>query len=76
MKVVLIISGIAASLWLLHRFRIALEDAGYLYYRKGGGGGGIPGAMSELDKLSRPSVQHVIETQEETRLAEDEIGGQ
>lgn len=58
--------------WLLHRFCIRLEEAGYLYYRNGpkrpSGGVGF-----ELDRLVRPSAQHVIEV-EEQNVADSQDG--
>lgn len=49
---------IAAFGYRLHRWLISLEDRGYIYYRtKPRGGGG--GVFMELDKLIRPSVEHV-----------------
>jgi hypothetical protein len=46
--------------------------------RKGSGGisAGIAGAMQELDRLvSRPSVEHQIETEQPTLKREDDSGG-
>ena len=48
---------IAAVAYRLHRWLISLEDRGYIYYRTKARGGG--GAFMELDKLTRPSVEHV-----------------
>ncbi|MBC8355043.1 MAG: hypothetical protein H8E66_23945 [Planctomycetes bacterium] len=60
--------------WLLHRFAIRLEDAGYIYYReKSSGGGGS--VFGELDKLVRPSIRHTIEAQD-TRIEQIEIDGE
>jgi len=43
------------------------------------GGGGISnvvgGAMMELDRFIRPSVEHHIETEQQVRPREDEKGG-
>jgi hypothetical protein len=44
--------------------------------RGGGGGGGICGAMQEFDRLTRPSVEHVIEAQNQTLRREDDEGGE
>ena len=42
----------------LHRWLVSLENRGYIYYlkkpRSGGGGWGL-----ELDRLIRPSIEHV-----------------
>jgi hypothetical protein len=35
----------------------------------------IAGSMTEIDRVVRPSVRHVIETKESIELHEDEIGG-
>lgn len=44
----------------LHKWLLSLERRGYIYYReKPRGGSG--GALFELDKLTRPSVEHVVE---------------
>lgn len=42
----------------LHRWLISLEDRGYIYYRKRPRGGSS-GVFFELDKLTRPSIEHV-----------------
>lgn len=60
--------------WLFHRICTRLEEAGYLYYRKSGGGGSAGGVLYELDKLTRPSVEHVIDVQD-TIKEEAEIDG-
>lgn len=42
----------------VHRWLVSLENRGYIYYRqkpRGGGGGGF----LELDRLIRPSIEHV-----------------
>jgi hypothetical protein len=78
MRFLYLLIGAACTLiggWLLHRMCIRLEDAGYLYYRRrptGGGGGG--GVFQELDRLTRPSIQHVVEVHDERPLATDESG--
>jgi hypothetical protein len=68
---------ILAAGWGFHRFCIALEDRGYLYYRTRprGGGGGMSGVLSELDRLTRPSVQHVVEVRDESRRKQNDAEG-
>jgi hypothetical protein len=49
--------------------------------RGGGGGGGgisnlVAGAMIELDRFVRPSVEHTIETEHQTLKREDDTGGE
>jgi hypothetical protein len=44
--------------------------------RGGGGGAGLGGAMLELDRLVRPSVEHTIEAQNQVLRREDDQGGE
>jgi hypothetical protein len=37
---------------------------------------GVAGAMTELDRMIRPSVQHVFEVKESDGFHEDAIGGE
>jgi hypothetical protein len=37
---------------------------------------GIVGMMTELDRVVRPSVQHVVEVKESAASHEDDIGGE
>ena len=62
--------------WCLHRFCIRLEDAGYLYYRKRGSGGGSAGFLYELDRLTRPSIEHVVKVEDETNVTDDQNQGE
>lgn len=77
-----VMAGLAAAgasvgiCWVLHRFCIRLEEAGYLYYRKPNAGGGGGGVFQELDRLTRPSVEHVMQVQDETKQQEERIGGE
>ena len=74
---VIVIAALVGFGWLFHRICTRLEDAGYLYYRKNkGGGGGVTGALSELDKLTRPSIQHVIEVEDTEKIEKDDVGGE
>lgn len=59
-----ILAGLAAFMLIIgvcylgHRFLVKLEDRGYIYYRnKAPGSSG--GVFFELDKLTRPSIEHV-----------------
>jgi len=73
------IAGVAILValgWFLHRLCIRLEDAGYLYYRKSGTGGGSTAVLHELDRLTRPSVEHVEKVDDSGNQQEDEVGGQ
>ena len=48
--------------------------------RERGGSGsissGVAGMMTEVDRLVRPSVEHVFEVKESAKLHEDDVGGQ
>ena len=49
---------VAVAIVGLHRGLVSLEKRGYIYYReKPRGGGGS--AFLELDRLVRPSIEHV-----------------
>jgi len=64
-KSILIIAGvflIPVVLYGLHRFCIRLEERGYIYYRTKSSGSGLAGAVFEVDKLIRPSTEHVVAT--------------
>lgn len=69
-----LIALLAFIVWLLHRLCIRLEKAGYLYYREASKGG-AGGVIYELDRLTRPSIEHVIEVQDPV-VMEDEIDGE
>lgn len=58
--------------WGLHRLFIALEDRGYIYYRTKPQSGSNS-AMLEIDRLVRPSIEHVISVRHiAARRAEDD----
>ncbi len=63
------LAAVAGLGWLFHRVCTILEDAGYLYYHKSGGG-----VLYELDRLTRLSIEHTIEVQNTIR-EEEEIDG-
>ena len=74
---VLSVLGLVAVGWGLHRFCIALEERGYLYYRKKPNGGGAgAGLLADLDRLTRPSIQHVVEVKNEARRKQDREEGE
>jgi len=58
------IGTLAVAVYGLHRWLLYLERRGYIYYLEKPKGGGIASSMLELDKLTRPSVEHVIEAHE------------
>lgn len=68
------VAGVIGLGWVFHRVCTMLEEAGYLYYRKSGSGGGGGGVLYELDRLTRPSIEHVVEAQD-TIQEEEEIDG-
>ena len=74
----LLLFAIPFVLWGLHRFAIALEDAGYIYYRekKQGGNSGVHGAFNQMDRLIRPSVEHTRETEDIVKVVRDDVGGE
>jgi hypothetical protein len=37
---------------------------------------GVAGMMTEVDRLVRPSVEHVFEVKESAELQEDDVGGE
>ena len=60
--------ALAVALYALHRLALKLEERGYLYYRHKkptGGGGASAGVFNQLDSLTRPSIEHTIEAQDE-----------
>ena len=36
---------------------------------------GVAGTLSELDRVVRPSVEHVLEVKNSVKMPEDDIGG-
>ena len=58
-------SSVTLALWVLHKLLLRAEEKGWIYYRRRRGSGtvssGVAGAMMELDRIVRPSVEHVIE---------------
>ena len=71
----LVLLAISLALYALHRFALALEARGYLYYRnKKGTGSSAAGVLMEVDRLSRPSVEHVIRAEDEQVVEQDHDG--
>ena len=60
------IGALAAVGWGLHRTCLKLEELGYIYYRQRpqGRGGGPAGMLNELDRMTRPSIEYVVEAQD------------
>lgn len=64
--IVLGFAGVVAAGWGLHRLCLLLDERGYLYYRtRSKGGGGLAGVFQDMDRLTRPSIEHVIRVQDE-----------
>jgi hypothetical protein len=42
--------------------------------RTGSFSGGVAGALSELDRVVRPSIEHVLEAKKAVKKQEDDIG--
>ena len=81
MDVALIIGGVVAGLALLtygvHRFLLAAEQRGWVYYkhkRAPAGSGAM--AFMELMRIYRPEIEHVIKEERggELRVTDDETG--
>src|SRR5262245_26398735 len=74
--IALCIAAVLLAGWGLHRLCIRLEEWGYIYYRQssGGRGSGIGSVFLELDRLTRPSVEHVVEVQNTPVVDADETG--
>lgn len=69
--VVLILGGMVLTLWGLHRLALYLESIGHLYYTKRPEGGSpVGGVLQEIEKIVRPSVQHVEEGKHRTQKQE------
>lgn len=59
--------------------RMLIRSMGSLSDLQNGSGGissGMVGAMAEVDKVVRPSMEHVIKAKEEEATREDAIGGE
>lgn len=65
------LAGLAA--WAMYRINLRFKRIGSAEARTGGGSGA--GVLFELDKLTRPSIEHVIETQD-LRQESAEHGGE
>ncbi len=67
------IAVIGVAGYALHRWLLSLERRGYIYYlEKPRGGGG--GNLFELDKLTRPSIEHVVRAMEADVEAQENEG--
>lgn len=65
---------LVAAGWLLHRLCLKLEQWGYLYYRQRPTGSSA-GVFLEMDRLVRPSIQHIVEAEDlDTQKLERKTG--
>jgi hypothetical protein len=58
---------------------VAVHGVAQMWRNKDRGGtmpSGIAGMMTELDRVVRPSVEHVVEAKECRAFHEDDIGGE
>ena len=74
--------GVACIVFLLKwvdKLLLRAEEKGWIYYRKKSAGGivssSIAGAMTEIDKITRPSAEYRIQA-EDPVVEEDEKDGQ
>lgn len=62
----------------LHRFALALEEAGYLKYinSQDTGTGATSSVLGEVDKITQPNAQRIItEAKEENRIVIKKVEG-
>jgi hypothetical protein len=59
--------AVALALYGLHRLCLHLESQGKLYYRNRSGGG-AGNVLQPLDRLTRPSIEHVEQTEDRAKL--------
>lgn len=71
--------GIVFLLKWLDRLLLRAEEKGWIYYRKKSAGGSVSGvigaAMTEMDRIVRPSAEYRIEA-EDPVVEEDEKDGE
>ncbi len=69
---------IIGTLKWLDRLLLRAEEKGWIFYRKKSGSGtvsgGVGAAMTELDRIIRPSAEYKIQA-EDSVVEEDEQGG-
>ena len=61
------LAGCALLVFLLHRLCLRLEARGFLYYRRRPEGS-MSSVFQEVDRLTRPSIEHVEEFRDEARI--------
>ena len=73
MQLLLIVTAIAAALFVLDRAALAAEERGWIYWRRRKASPGTrASAMLEMQSLLEPAKRHVIEAQQVEREEADE----
>lgn len=60
--------------YALHRLALWAEGRGFIYYRRGHGGAGLPRAVLEVQSLFEPQRRHVLEQKAREPAEEDASG--
>lgn len=67
------IGGAALSLYLIDRLALWAEDRGWIYWRrKKAQAGAMSSILMEMNVITNPSAQHVIEAKDAKKLEERE----
>lgn len=70
---VLWVGGVVVALFLIDRFALWAEERGWIYWRrKRAKTGALGSALMEMDTLTNPSAQHVVEAKDAKKLEERE----
>lgn len=69
------IIGVAIALFLVDRLALWAEDRGWIYWRrKKAQSGAVSSILMELNVVTNPSAQHVVEAKESKKLEERDNG--
>ena len=69
------IVGVAIALFLVDRLALWAEDRGWIYWRrKKAQTGAMSSILMELNIVTNPSAQHVVEAKESKKLEERDNG--
>lgn len=74
MRTGLAVAGVLIALFALHRLALWAEARGWIYYRNAPAGAGSY-ALSHIDAIVRPEVEHVIELRDQAAELR-EVAGQ
>jgi hypothetical protein len=66
------ISLVAIVMYFMIRVAVGMQRGDY----KGTGASGIIGAMAEIDRIVRPSVENVVDAKESADKKRDDVGGE